>query len=166
MEYISTRYDEFKFRKATIKDVSLILSFIKEIAEYEKMSDEVIATEETLKKSIFEDRRAEVLIAEVNGEEIGYVLYCFNFSTFVGRGGLYLEDIYFRAEYRGRGYGKEAFNVLANIAIERDCGRMEWVCLKWNKPSIKFYKSLGAISMDEWSTYRLTRDKIEELIKK
>lgn len=166
MKYIDTKYDEFKFRKTTVKDVPLILLFIMEIAEYEKMVDQVIATEDVLKKSIFEDNRAEVLIAEVNGEAIGYVLYCFNFSTFVGRGGLYLEDIYFRPEFRGRGYGREAFSILANIAIEKDCGRMEWVCLNWNEPSIQFYKGLGAISMDEWTTYRLDRDKIKELASK
>ncbi|MGG7178689.1 N-acetyltransferase family protein [Clostridium paraputrificum] len=163
MRYISTKYDEFKLRETTAQDTSLILSFIKGIAEYEKMGDEVVATEETLRKSIFQDNRAKVLIAEVYGKPIGFALYFFNFSTFIGKAGLYLEDIFIQPEYRGKGYGKEIFIVLAKIAEENSCERMEWVCLDWNKPSIKFYKSFGSIPMDEWTTYRLVGDKIKNL---
>ena len=163
MGYISTKYDEFKIRTTTVEDVSLIFSFIKGIAEYEKMLDEVVATEETLKKSIFEDNRAKVLIGEVNGEAIGFALYFFNFSTFIGKAGLYLEDIFILPEYRGKGYGKEIFRVLAKIAEENSCERIEWVCLNWNKPSIDFYKSFGSISMDDWKTYRLAGDNIKKL---
>ena len=163
MRYIGTKYNEFKLRETTVEDTPLILHFIKSIAEYEKMSDDVVATEETLRKSIFEDNRAKVLIAEVHGKAIGFALYFFNFSTFVGKAGLYLEDIFIEPKYRGKGYGKEIFVVLAKIAKENSCERMEWVCLNWNEPSIKFYKSFGSIPMDEWTTYRLVGDKITDL---
>ena len=163
MKYIDTKYDEFELRETTVEDTALILSFIKGIAEYEKMSNEVVATEEVLRKSIFEDNRAKVLIAEENGYPIGFALFFFNFSTFIGKAGLYLEDIFILPEYRGKGYGKEIFKVLAKIAVENSCERMEWVCLNWNEPSIKFYKGFGSVGMEEWTTYRLAGNKIEEL---
>lgn len=166
MKYINTKIDGFKLRKTEIEDAYLILELIKEIAVYEKMLDEVVATEESIKDSIFKRKEAEALIAEFNGEPIGYVLYFFNYSTFIGKAGFYLEDIYIKPEYRGRGIGKEIFRIIANIAYEKGCERMEWSCLNWNAPSIEFYKSLGAFPMSEWTVYRLTREKIKELASK
>ncbi|MDY2956105.1 MAG: GNAT family N-acetyltransferase [Lachnospiraceae bacterium] len=150
-----------EFRYAKRDDTELILSFIKNLAEYEKMSDDVVADTATLEKEIFDDKKAEVLFAEVDGKEIGFALFFHNFSTFVGRSGLYLEDIYFLPEYRGKGYGKAMLKKLASIAAERNCGRMEWCCLDWNKPSIDFYLSLGAKPMSEWTIYRLSGDELK-----
>lgn len=161
--YIQTNIDNLRLKKAKIEDTGLILDLIKEIATYEKMIDQVVATEESLKESIFNKKEAEVLLVELNKEVIGYVLYFFNYSTFIGRGGFYLEDIYIKEQYRKNGYGKAIFKVLGKIAYENGCERMEWACLNWNKPSIEFYKSLGAVGMDEWTVYRLTRDKIKAL---
>ncbi len=161
--YIQTSIDNLRLKKAKIEDTGLILDLIKEIATYEKMLDQVVATEESLKESIFNKKEAEVLLVELNKEVIGYVLYFFNYSTFIGRGGFYLEDIYIKEQYRKNGYGKAIFKVLGKIAYENGCERMEWACLNWNKPSIEFYKSLGAVGMDEWTVYRLTRDKIKAL---
>ncbi len=148
--------DNRKFRSATENDTALILSFIKELAEYEKMSDQVVASEELLREWIFEKKKAEVIFAVEEGKEVGFALFFHNFSTFLGRAGIYLEDLYVRPEYRGRGYGKGLIRELARIAVERGCGRLEWWCLDWNKPSIDFYLSFGAEPMDEWTTYRLT----------
>lgn len=161
--YIQTNIDNLRLKKAKIEDTGLILELIKEIATYEKMIDQVVATEESLKESIFNKKEAEVLLVELNKEVIGYVLYFFNYSTFIGREGFYLEDIYIKEQYRKNGYGKAIFKVLGKIAYENGCERMEWACLNWNKPSIEFYKSLGAVGMDEWTVYRLTRDKIKAL---
>ena len=161
--YIQTSINNLRLKKAKIEDTGLILDLIKEIATYEKMLDQVVATEESLKESIFNKKEAEVLLVELNKEVIGYVLYFFNYSTFIGRGGFYLEDIYIKEQYRKNGYGKAIFKVLGKIAYENGCERMEWACLNWNKPSIEFYKSLGAVGMDEWTVYRLTRDKIKAL---
>lgn len=162
MKYYKTGIKNFVLRETNVDDVKLILDLIKGIAAYEKMLDDVIATEETLKKSIFEDNRAEVMIAEYEGKAIGYALYFYNFSTFIGREGLYLEDIFIYPKYRGKGLGKEIFNFLGKLAKEKGCKRMEWVCLNWNKPSIDFYKSMGAVPMDEWTIYRLTEDVLKE----
>lgn len=151
------------FRDAERKDVSLILQFIKEIAAYEKMSDQVIADETTLETWIFDKEKAEVFFVLEEGKEVGFALYFHNFSTFVGRGGIYLEDVYIRPEYRGKGYGKAILKKLAAIAVERGCGRMEWVCLDWNQPSIDFYLSLGAQPMSDWTLYRLTGDALAQL---
>ena len=151
-----------EFRFATEKDVALILNFIKGIAEYEKMSDEVVADENLLREWIFEKKRAEVIFALENGKEVGFALFFHNFSTFLGRAGIYLEDIFVEPEYRGRGHGKALIRRLAQIAVERGCGRLEWCCLDWNKPSIDFYLSLGARPMDEWTTYRLAGDKLAD----
>lgn len=155
---------KFGIRKAVREDASLILEFIKGIARYEKMEDEVEATSELLEKQLFDQNRAEVIFAVENGREVGFALFFHNFSTFVGRSGLYLEDLYVFPEYRGRGYGKALFLELVRIAKERGCGRMEWVCLNWNTPSINFYRSMGAVSLDEWKTYRLTEDALSELV--
>lgn len=161
--YIHTKIEELKLKKAELEDVNLILDLIKEIATYEKMLSEVVATEESLTKSLFENKEATVLLVEAAGTIIGYVIYFFNYSTFIGRKGFYLEDIYLKEEYRGRGYGKEIFKTMGSIAYEENCERMEWTCLNWNTPSINFYKSLGAVPMSEWTVYRLTGDKIKEL---
>lgn len=148
--------NELSFREAQKEDASLILSFIKGLARYEKMEDQVVATEELLKEWIFEKKKAEVHFAVVDGKEIGFALFFHNFSTFLGRAGIYLEDLFISPEYRGRGYGKAFLKHLAKIAVERGCGRLEWSCLDWNQPSIDFYLSMGATAMEEWTTYRLT----------
>lgn len=145
-----------KIRQAIETDVSTLLSLIKELADYEKLSDQVIATEASLKQSLFEMKTAEALVLEVDSVPIGFALYFYNFSTFLGKAGLYLEDLYIQPNYRHQGYGKQAFKYLAKHALERGCGRMEWSVLDWNEPSIDFYKSLGAQAMDDWTTYRLT----------
>ena len=163
MKYYYTNIDNLKIRETSEEDCGLILSFIKEIAEYEKLSDEVVATEEILKESIFNNNRAEVVIVELDGKAVGYALYFYNFSTFNGKSGLYLEDLFIKKEFRGRGIGKEVFKFLGKKAKEEGCKRMEWSCLDWNEPSIKFYKSLGAVAMDEWTVYRLTEKEINKL---
>ena len=150
-------------RKAEREDAALVLEFIKGIAKYEKMENEVEATVELLEEQLFDKGRAEVIFAMEDGKEVGYALVFHNFSTVVGRVGLYLEDLYVYPEYRGKGYGKALFLELVRIANERKCGRMEWVCLNWNTPSIEFYRSMGAVALDEWTTYRLTEGAIERL---
>ncbi|MGM9670801.1 MAG: GNAT family N-acetyltransferase [Oscillospiraceae bacterium] len=144
------------FRFAQPEDAALILRFIRGLAEYEKLSDEVVATEELLREWIFEKGKAEVLFAVADGTEVGFALFFHNFSTFLGRAGIYLEDLFVLPEHRGHGYGKALLKRLAAIAVERGCGRLEWSCLDWNAPSIAFYKSMGAAPMDEWTVYRLT----------
>ena len=145
-----------EFRIATPQDTTLILGFIKGLAEYEKMSDQVVADEALLHEWIFEKKKAEVIFALEDGVEVGFALFFHNFSTFLGRAGLYLEDLFVKPAYRGRGHGKALIRELARIAVERGCGRLEWCCLDWNQPSIDFYLSLGALPMDEWTTYRLS----------
>ena len=149
-----------EFRFAGEQDVSLIFNFIKALAEYEKMSDQVIANEDLLRKWIFEKKKAEVLFAMEDGKEVGFALFFHNFSTFLGRAGIYLEDLFVLPEYRGHGHGKGLIRELARITVERGCGRLEWCCLDWNRPSIDFYLSLGAKPMDEWTIYRLTGEKL------
>ena len=153
------------YRYATEQDVPLILSFIRSLAEYEHMADEVVATEALLQEWIFEKRKAEVIFALEDGKETGFALFFHNFSTFLGRAGIYLEDLFVLPEYRGKGYGKGLIQTLARIAVERGCGRLEWWCLDWNTPSIEFYRSLGAVPMDEWTVYRLTGSTLEEMAK-
>ncbi len=150
-------------RFAEREDIPKIFDFIKGIAEYEKMSDEVVATEATLEEWLFDRKIAEVIFAVENGKEVGFALFFHNFSTFVGRGGIYLEDLYVYPEHRGKGYGKALLKKLAAIAVERNCGRLEWCCLNWNKPSIDFYLSLGATPMTEWTTYRVAGDTLKSL---
>ncbi len=154
---------ELTFRYAKRNDAGLILEFIKGLAKYEKMEQEVVATEELLEEWIFDKQKAEVIFGMAEGREIGFALFFHNFSTFLGRAGIYLEDLYVLPEYRGRGYGKGILKKLAAIAVERGCGRLEWWCLDWNEPSIEFYRSLGAKPMDEWTTYRITGDTLKEL---
>ena len=151
------------FRFAQEKDTALILYFIKELAKYEKMLDDVVATEEILKEWIFEKGKAEVIFALEDGVEVGFALFFHNFSTFLGRSGLYLEDLFVKPEFRGKGYGKALLKKLAQIAVERGCGRFEWSCLDWNKPSIDVYLSLGAKPMEDWTLYRLTGEALAKM---
>ena len=153
------------FRYAERNDVSLILKFIRELAAYEKMLDEVVADEATLEEWIFDKNKAEVIFAWLDGKEIGFALFFHNFSTFLGRAGLYLEDLYVSPEYRGKGYGRAILKKLASIAVERKCGRLEWWCLDWNKPSIDFYLSLGAEPMSDWTVYRIAGETLKNLAK-
>lgn len=157
--------NNFTIRQADINDVSTILSFIKALAEYENMSDQVVATEELLKEWLFEKKKAEVLLAMEGDTAVGIALYFYNFSTFLGRAGIYLEDLFVKEEYRGKGYGKALLKELARIAVSQGCGRLEWCCLDWNQPSIDFYLSLGARSMDDWKQYRVTGDTLKALAK-
>ncbi len=151
------------FRYAQKEDCPLILQFIKELAEYENLLDEVVATEELLYEWLFVKEKAEVLFALNGDEEVGFALFFHNFSTFLGRAGIYLEDLYVKPRFRGCGYGKALLQELANIALDRGCGRLEWWCLDWNKPSIAFYLSLGAEPMDEWTVYRVSGDALTDL---
>ena len=151
------------FRNAQRNDVGLILQFIRELADYEKMLSEVVADEATLEEWIFDKQKAEVIFALEGEEEVGFALYFHNFSTFLGRAGIYLEDLYVKPEYRGKGYGKAILKKLASIAVERGCGRLEWWCLDWNKPSIDFYRSLGAEPMDDWTVYRIAGEALTNL---
>ena len=152
---------ELSFRFAVREDTPLILSFIRALAAYEQMADQVIATEELLAEQLFDRGNAEVLFALEDGKEVGFALFFHNFSTFLGRAGLYLEDLYVLPEHRGRGYGKALLRQLARIARERGYGRMEWWCLDWNRPSIDFYLSLGAEPMRDWTVYRLSGATLE-----
>ncbi len=151
------------FRYAEESDTALILEFIKALAEYENMLDEVVATEETLREWLFAQKKAEVLFAVADGTEVGFALFFHNFSTFLGKAGIYLEDLYVKQEYRGFGYGKSILKELARIAVERGCGRLEWWCLNWNQPSIDFYLSMGAEAMDEWTVYRISGDTLQNM---
>ena len=155
--------NNLKFRFAEEKDAALILQFIIGLAEYENMIDDVVATEDLLKTWIFEKKKAEVIFALEDGVEVGFALFFHNFSTFLGRAGIHLEDLFVMPEYRGKGYGKGLLKKLAQIAIERDCGRLEWSCLDWNKPSIDFYLSMGAKPLDDWTGYRVAGDVLRSM---
>ncbi len=154
---------ELNIRFATEGDAEKILFFIKSLAEYENLSSEVVATESLLRDWIFEKKKAEVLFAVEGGKEVGFALFFHNFSTFLGRAGIYLEDLFVLPEYRGKGYGKALLSKLAQITVDRGCGRLEWCCLDWNKPSIDFYLSLGAKPLDDWTIYRLTGETLQKL---
>ena len=151
------------FRYAAREDVPLILGFIRELADYEGLLDEVVADERTLEEWIFDKQKAEVIFALENGEEVGFALFFHNFSTFLGRAGIYLEDLYVKPEHRGKGYGKAILTRLAGIAKERGCGRLEWWCLDRNTPSVNFYLSLGAEPMSDWTVYRIAGETLERL---
>lgn len=153
----------FTIRPAEEKDVSLILYFIKELGAYEKLSELVVATEEKLTNTLFRQRKAEVIIGEYNGEPVGFALFFHNYSTFLGQAGIYLEDLYIKPEMRGKGFGKSMLKHLAKLAVERDCGRLEWACLNWNESAIGFYKGLGAKAQDEWTVYRVAGDTLHAL---
>ncbi len=145
------------------EDTKEILSFIRELAAYEKMEEQVVADEKTLEHWLFDEKKAEVLFAREGKENVGFALFFHNFSTFLGRAGLYLEDLFVKPAYRGKGYGKGLLTELARIAVERGCGRLEWWCLDWNKPSIDFYRRMGAVPMDEWTVYRIAGDTLQNL---
>lgn len=151
------------FRTAERQDVPLILQFIKDLAEYEHMLDEVVADEATLEEWLFDKQKAEVIFVLEDGVEVGFALFFHNFSTFLGRAGIYLEDLFVKPEHRGKGYGKALLKKLASIAVERGCGRLEWWCLDWNTPSINFYLSLGAEQMSDWTTYRIAGETLNRL---
>lgn len=155
---------EIRFAKE--KDVQTILYFIRCLAEYEHMSDQVVADEGLLREWIFQKEKAEVLLAEENGKAIGFALFFHNFSTFLGRAGIYLEDLFVLPEHRGKGYGKKLLAKLSAIALERGCGRLEWSCLDWNRSSIDFYLKMGAVPMDEWTVYRLTGETLQNAAEK
>ena len=151
------------FRGAERADVPLILQFIRARADYEHMADQVVADEATLEEWLFDRQKAEVLFAVLEGREVGFALFFHNFSTFLGRAGLYLEDLFVLPEVRGRGVGKAILKRLAALAVERGCGRLEWWCLDWNEPSIAFYRSLGAEPMSDWTVYRIAGQTLQDL---
>jgi len=153
-----TTIENYTIRFAEEKDVPTILTFIKDLAEYEHLMSEVHATEELLLQYIFHEKKVEVIIGEYYNEPVGFALFFHNFSTFLAKPGLFLEDLYVNPTMRGKGFGKELIAYIARLVEERGYGRMEWNCLDWNEPSIRFYKSLGAKPMDEWTSYRLQRD--------
>ncbi len=153
----------YSFRKAAREDVPLILKFIRALAVYEKMEDRVVGDEKLLESELFDRQKAEVIFALEGEKEVGFALFFHNFSTFLGRSGLYLEDLFVLPEYRGKGYGKAILKKLASIAVERGCGRLEWSCLDWNKPSIDFYLLLGAVPMSDRTVYRLTGNTLKVL---
>ena len=155
--------ERLSLRFAREDDIPLVLRFIRELADYEHMLDEVVATEELLREWMFERRTVEALLAELDGEPVGFALFFHNFSTFLGRGGIYLEDLYVRPEARGRGVGKALPRGLAALAVERGCGRLEWCCLDWNEPGIAFYRSMGAEAMDDWTVYRVAGETLNRL---
>jgi GNAT superfamily N-acetyltransferase len=163
-KFISIKIPDFNLRFAGEKDLPVILQFIKELAEYEKLSDQVRTNEKLLKKHLFgENPQAEVILVEYQQEAVGFALFFHNFSTFVGKPGLYLEDLYIRPDYRNGGFGTEILKFLAKLAVERECGRFEWSVLTWNKPAIHFYESIGAQPLDGWKTYRLKGKALKQL---
>lgn len=156
--------DTFRIRPSTPHDAALILGFIRELAEYEKLAHEVTATEQDIQTQLFgPSPKAECVIAEVDGAPVGFALFFHNFSTFVGKPGLYLEDLYVKPEFRGKGFGRQLLSYLAKLALARDCGRFEWAVLDWNAPAIRFYKSLGARMMESWRINRLSGGALEKL---
>jgi len=156
---ISTYLKGFFIRDTTVEDSELILNFIKKLAEYEQLSHEVVATVETLRETLFGEKAyAEVVIGEFEGVPVGYALFFYNFSTFTGRPGIYLEDIYVDKEMRDKGFGKCLLAYIAKLAVERNCTRVDWSVLDWNEPSIQFYRSIGAIPMEAWTVQRLHGD--------
>jgi len=157
--------DAFHIRQAVPDDVNLILQFIQKLGAYEKLSHEVVATEEKLHKTLFEQKMAEVIIGEYQGEPVGFALFFHNYSTFLGQAGIYLEDLFIDPGMRGKGFGKKMLAHLAKLAVERGCGRLEWSCLDWNEPSICFYKGLGAKALEDWTIYRVTGDTLLEMAK-
>jgi GNAT superfamily N-acetyltransferase len=162
-EEYPTSIPDFVVRMAGEDDTGLILEFIRKLAEYERLSNEVVATVEVLHDSLFVKHQAEVIIGEYKGEPVAFALFFHNFSTFQGKANLYLEDLYVNEECRGKGYGRSMFACLARIAVERGCGRLDWWCLDWNEPSIAFYKRLGARPMSDWTVYRVDGTALTDL---
>jgi len=165
MNNSKSEFSNFSIRYAEESDIKKIFQFIKDLAEYERMADEVIATEELLHEWIFEKKKAEVIIGELDGQPVAHALFFHNFSTFLGRAGLYIEDLYVIPEERGKGIGKTMLKHLAKITVERGCGRLEWICLDWNKPSVDFYLSIGAEPLDEWTVFRVAGETLMNLAK-
>jgi GNAT superfamily N-acetyltransferase len=160
----SATLPEFEIRQATINDVPLILSFIKKLAQYERLAHEVVATQESLRETLFNSRKtAEVAIGYFQNKPIGLVLFFHNYSTFLGRPGLYIEDLFVDESYRRRGFGAALLRYVARLAIERNCGRLEWSVLDWNKPAVDFYTKLGAVSMSDWTVFRVTGQNLANL---
>ena len=162
-ETTPAKLNAFSIRQAVPADVTLILQFIKKLGAYEKLSHEVVATEEKLRKTLFEQKMAEVIIGEYQGEPVGFALFFHNYSTFLGQAGIYLEDLFIDPGMRGKGFGKKMLAHLAKLAVERDCGRLEWSCLDWNEPSICFYKGLGAKALEDWTIFRVTGETLREM---
>ena len=158
-----TKTPGFNIRMAEERDTALILDFIKKLAAYEKLSHEVVATEEVLRESLFVKKQAEVIIGELDGRPVAFALFFHNFSTFLGKANLYLEDLYVDEEHRGLGLGREMFACLARIALERGCGRLDWWCLDWNEPAIAFYRRMGARPMSDWTVHRVEGDALRDL---
>jgi GNAT superfamily N-acetyltransferase len=160
----SASLPDFEIRPATIDEVPLILSFIKKLAQYERLAHEVVATEESLRETLFNSRKtAEVVIGDLQNKPIGLVLFFHNYSTFLGRPGLYIEDLFVDETYRRRGFGSALLSYVARLAIERNCGRLEWSVLDWNKPAIEFYTKFGAVPMSGWTVFRVTGQSLENL---
>ena len=155
--------DKFTIRHAEEKDAALLLDFIRRLADYEKRLHEVVATEEDIKSSIFERKIAEAIIAEHAGKPAGFAIFFHNFSTFLGKPGIYIEDLFVNPEFRGKGLGKLIFSFIAKLAIQRNCGRVEWTVLTWNEPAINFYKKIGAVPKNEWMLYKISGNALGEL---
>ena len=156
--------EDFEIKSASEADVPLILTFIKGLAEYEKLAHQVVATEEILRETLFgANPKAEVVIGYYRHQPVGFALFFHNFSTFLGRPGIYLEDLFVNPEFRGQGFGRELLAYLARLAKERNCGRLEWWVLDWNEPAIRFYKGIGAKPMDEWTVFRVTGEALDNL---
>jgi len=162
-KYFKTSVKDYKIRFAVVEDIPLILEFIKSLADYEHMLNEVVATEDILIESLFNKNQAEVIIGEYMGEPVGFALFFHNFSTFLGKANLYLEDLFVKPEMRGKGFGKILLAFLGKIALYRDCGRLDWWCLDWNTSSINFYKEMGAIPMSDWTVFRVEGDHLKKL---
>lgn len=163
MKNVETKTSDIKIRLAEESDVKLIYNFIKELAEYEKLSNEFVATEEILLDSLFVKHQAEAVIGEYKGKPVGFALFFNNFSTFLGKSNLYLEDIYIQPQFRGVGLGKAIFSYLAQLCVDRGYGRMDWCCLDWNESSIHFYKKMGAKPMSDWTIYRMEGQELSDL---
>ena len=157
---------DFKIRFADENDAELILDFIKKLADYEKKLSEVVATKDAIREVFFERKIAEAIIGEYDGKPVGFAVFFYNFSTFMGRPGIYIEDMYVNPEVRSKGIGTLMFAFIAKLAVERKCGRLEWTVLHWNKPSINFYKKMGAVAKDEWKIYKMSGSALQNLAKK
>jgi GNAT superfamily N-acetyltransferase len=164
-KFFETSVKGYRIRFAVVEDIPLILEFIKSLADYEHMLNEVVATEDILMESLFNKKQAEVIIGEYMGEPVGFALFFHNFSTFLGKSNLYLEDLFVKPAMRGKGFGKILLSFLGKIAIDRDCGRLDWWCLDWNSSSIAFYKEMGAVPMSDWTVFRVEGDKLNKLAK-
>jgi GNAT superfamily N-acetyltransferase len=158
--------EDFKIRFADANDTGLILDFIKKLADYEKKLSEVVATKDDITESFFEHKIAEAIISEYDGKPVGFAVFFYNFSTFMGRPGIYIEDMYVNPEFRSKGIGTLMFTFIAKLAVKRKCSRLEWAVLHWNKPSINFYKKIGAVAKDEWEIYKMDGIALERLAKK